>query len=91
MSQSDRFRTDLRSAMLCLDPDCRTVFAGAASRACPSCGGTAHSLAVWLNRGTRATSAAERSTQQPTIRPLPHAQAATLWSVRRPPVKRSVA
>lgn len=89
---SDGFRTDLGSAMLCLELNCSTVFDGATSRACPSCGGTAYSLAVWLNRGApQARGAAERSAQQPTMRPLPHTQPATLWSVRRPPVKRSVA
>jgi Zn-finger nucleic acid-binding protein len=89
---SDGFRTDLGSAMLCLEPDCSTVFDGATSRACPSCGGTAYSLAVWLNRGARqARVTAARYAQQPTMRPPSHAQAATLWSVRRPPVKRSVA
>ncbi len=92
MSHSGGFRTDLDSAMLCLEPDCSTVFDGATSRACPSCGGTAYSLAVWLNRGpslTRGT--AERSAQQPTMRPPSHAQPATLWSVRRPQVRRSIA
>jgi hypothetical protein len=89
MSPRDRFRTDLGSAMLCLDPDCSTVFDGATSRTCPGCGGTAFSLAVWLNRGP-ARRAAERSAQQPSMRPSPYAQAPIPWFVRRPPMKRSV-
>jgi hypothetical protein len=36
MSHSDGFRTDLDSAMLCLEPDCSTVFDRATSRACRS-------------------------------------------------------
>jgi hypothetical protein len=92
MNPSDGFRTGLGSAMLCLEPDCSTVFDGAISRVCPSCGGTAYSLAVWLNSGPRrARGAAAHTAEQPTMRPLPHAQPAPRWSVRRLPVKRSVA
>jgi hypothetical protein len=93
MSPSEGFRTDLSSAMLCLDTDCSTVFGGVASRACPSCGGTAYSLAVWLNRAPRrAGSAAALSARRSTIRPLPYDPAQTTRSsVRRSPVKRSVA
>jgi hypothetical protein len=77
-------RIDLGSAMLCLEPDCSTVFDRVTCRACPSCGGTAYSLAVWLNRGPRLVrGAAEHSAQQPTMTPSSHAQPAPLWSVRQ--------
>lgn len=85
-------RIDLGSAMLCLEPDCSTVFDGVTCRACPSCGGTAYSLAVWLNRDPRrARGAAEHSAQQPTMTPSSHAQPAPRWSVRQLQVKPNVA
>ncbi len=52
------FRVDLRSAVLCIELECNTVFDGAMSRHCPSCGSsTCYPLSIWLDRATAATAA----------------------------------
>jgi len=45
---------DLRSASLCIELDCNTIFDGASTRHCPRCGSDeCYPLAVWLDRATR--------------------------------------
>jgi hypothetical protein len=47
----DAFRIDLRSAKLCIDLDCDTIFDATRHRDCPTCGSAeGYHLATWLNR-----------------------------------------
>lgn len=47
----DTFRIDLRSAKLCVELDCNTIFDASMYRHCPTCGDVeSYPLETWLNR-----------------------------------------
>jgi hypothetical protein len=47
----DPFRMDLRSAKLCMELDCSTIFDAGMYQQCPTCGSAEHyPLETWLNR-----------------------------------------
>jgi hypothetical protein len=49
--ERDAFRIDLRSAKLCMDLDCNTIFDATRYRDCPTCGSIEfYPLEPWLNR-----------------------------------------
>jgi hypothetical protein len=49
--EKDTFRMDLRSAELCMELDCNTIFDAGMYRHCPTCGSVeAYPLETWLNR-----------------------------------------
>ena len=49
--EREPFRTDLRSASLCIELDCNTIFDATRHRDCPTCGSTeCYPLEPWLNR-----------------------------------------
>ncbi len=49
--EKEAFRVDLRSAKLCMDLDCNTIFDATRSRGCPTCGSVEfYPLETWLNR-----------------------------------------
>src|SRR5262249_44719596 len=49
--EKDPFRIDLRSAKLCMELDCNTVFDATMYRHCPTCGSIEfYPLESWLNR-----------------------------------------
>ena len=49
--EKDTFRIDLRSAKLCIELDCNTIFDASMYRHCPTCGGVeSYPLEAWLNR-----------------------------------------
>ncbi len=49
--ERDPFRIDLRSAKLCMELDCNTVFDATMHRHCPTCGSVEfYPLESWLNR-----------------------------------------
>jgi len=49
--EKDTFRMDLRSAKICMELDCNTIFDAAMYRDCPTCGSAeAYLLETWLNR-----------------------------------------
>ncbi|HKW94923.1 MAG TPA: hypothetical protein VJX92_23765 [Methylomirabilota bacterium] len=49
--ERDPFRIDLRSAKLCMELDCNTVFDASMYRHCPTCGSVEfYPLESWLNR-----------------------------------------
>jgi hypothetical protein len=59
--ERDPFRIDLRSAKLCMELDCNTVFDATMYRHCPTCGSVEfYPLETWLNRdrGQKVQSAA---------------------------------
>jgi hypothetical protein len=50
--EKDTFRIDLRSATICMELDCSTVFDTGMYRHCPTCGSVeTYPLETWLNRG----------------------------------------
>jgi hypothetical protein len=62
--ERDPFRTDLRSARLCMELDCNTIFDAGRDQDCPACGSAeAYPLETWLNR-RRATGGLSRVSQQ---------------------------
>ena len=47
----DTFRMDLRSATLCMELECNTLFDARMYRHCPTCGSVeSYPLETWLNR-----------------------------------------
>ena len=49
--ERDAFRIDLRSAKLCMELDCNTIFDATRYRDCPTCGSVEfYPLETWLNR-----------------------------------------
>lgn len=49
--EQDTFRIELRSAKLCVELDCNTVFDARMYRHCPTCASVeAYPLEAWLNR-----------------------------------------
>jgi hypothetical protein len=51
----DTFRIDLRSAKLCMELDCNTIFDSVRHRHCPTCGSVeSYPLESWLNRDRSA-------------------------------------
>jgi hypothetical protein len=51
----DTFRIDLRSAKLCMELDCNTIFDSGRYRHCPTCGSVeSYPLESWLNRDRSA-------------------------------------
>ena len=49
--EKDTFRIELRSAKLCMELDCNTIFDAAMYRHCPTCGSSeSYPLESWLNR-----------------------------------------
>jgi len=49
--EKDAFRMDLRSAKLCMELDCNTVFDASMYRHCPTCSSAEfYPLESWLNR-----------------------------------------
>ncbi len=51
----DMFRIELRSAKLCMELDCNTIFDLARHRDCPTCGSVeSYPLESWLNRDRAA-------------------------------------
>jgi hypothetical protein len=55
---------ELGAAVLCLEPDCNTVFDRSAVDRCPRCGSAeSYPLAVWLDRGLDA----DRRHQRPSL------------------------
>jgi len=59
--ERDQFRIDLRSAKLCMELDCNTIFDAARYRDCPTCGSVEfYPLETWLNR--------ERAEKAPALR-----------------------
>ena len=49
--ERESFRTDLRSARLCVELDCNTIFDATRHRDCPTCGSAeCYPLETWLNR-----------------------------------------
>lgn len=49
--EKDMFRIDLRSAKLCIELDCNTIFDASMYRHCPTCGSVEfYPLESWLNR-----------------------------------------
>ena len=49
--ERDPFRMDLRSAKLCIELDCNTIFDASMYRHCPTCGSAEfYPLESWLNR-----------------------------------------
>jgi len=49
--EKDAFRMDLRSAKLCMELDCNTVFDASMYRHCPACSSAEfYPLESWLNR-----------------------------------------
>jgi hypothetical protein len=63
--ERDTFRIELRSAKLCMELDCNTIFDAGMYRHCPTCGSVeSYPLEAWLNRErsrkpVRATFSAE--------------------------------
>jgi hypothetical protein len=48
----------LKSAVLCVEAECSTVFDGRAAKTCPRCGRTAcYPISIWLDRVERANAA----------------------------------
>jgi len=59
--ERDSFRIDLRSAKLCMELDCNTIFDATRYRDCPTCGSVEfYPLETWLNR--------DRSQRAPAVR-----------------------
>jgi hypothetical protein len=49
--ERDPFRIELRSARLCIELDCNTIFDAGRDQDCPACGSAvAYPLETWLNR-----------------------------------------
>jgi hypothetical protein len=49
--EKDTFRIDLRSATICMELDCNTIFDAGMYRLCPTCGSAeSYPLETWLNR-----------------------------------------
>jgi hypothetical protein len=49
--EQDTFRIELRSAKLCMELDCNTIFDARMYRHCPTCGSVeSYPLEAWLNR-----------------------------------------
>jgi hypothetical protein len=49
--EQDTFRMDLRSAKLCIELDCNTIFDARMYQHCPTCGSVeSYPLETWLNR-----------------------------------------
>jgi hypothetical protein len=62
--ERDPFRIDLRSATLCMELDCNTIFDAGRHQDCPTCGSAeAYPLETWLNRH-RATGGLSRVSQR---------------------------
>jgi hypothetical protein len=52
------FGVHLKSAVLCVEAECSTVFDGGAARTCPRCGSSAcYPISIWLDRLERANAA----------------------------------
>ena len=48
--ERDPFRIELRSARLCIELDCNTIFDAGRDQDCPACGSAvAYPLETWLN------------------------------------------
>jgi hypothetical protein len=66
MTTDHAIGVDLRSASLCIELDCNTVFDGTAYRHCPRCGNAeCFPLALWLDRAGQARDAAHREPRLP--------------------------
>ena len=49
--EKDTFRIDLRSATICMELDCNTIFDAGMYRICPTCGSAeSYPVETWLNR-----------------------------------------
>ena len=49
------FGVQLKSAVLCVEAECSTVFDGRTTRTCPRCGSSAcYPISMWLDRVERA-------------------------------------
>jgi len=49
--EKDTFRIDLRSATICMELDCNTIFDTGMHRHCPTCGSVeSYPIETWLNR-----------------------------------------
>ena len=49
--EKDTFRIELRSAKLCIELECSTIFDAGMYRHCPTCGNVeSYPLETWLNR-----------------------------------------
>ena len=49
--EKDTFRIDLRSATICMELDCNTIFDTGMYRHCPTCGSIeSYPIETWLNR-----------------------------------------
>ncbi|PWU22332.1 MAG: hypothetical protein C5B48_10245 [Candidatus Rokuibacteriota bacterium] len=60
------FGVELRSAALCIELDCSTIFDGTAHRHCPRCGSAiCYPLATWLDRAGRHPDATHRDRRVP--------------------------
>jgi hypothetical protein len=70
--ESNTFRIELRSAKLCMDLDCNTIFDTRMYRDCPTCGSVqGYPLETWLNRerSRRPVRAAFRADGAPKTAP----------------------
>jgi hypothetical protein len=62
MRLDQAFGVDLRSAALCVELDCNTVFDRTANRYCPRCGSAeCYPLALWLDRNRRSADGERRA------------------------------
>lgn len=60
----DPFRIDLRSAKLCMELDCSTIFDAGMYQHCPTCGSAEYyPLESWLNRDRAQSAPAARAPQ----------------------------
>jgi hypothetical protein len=85
--ERDPFRTDLRSARLCMELDCNTIFDAGRDQDCPACGSVeAYPLETWLNR-RRATGGLSRVSQQQRAEAV-QAMGRAAWAVEN--ARRSV-
>jgi hypothetical protein len=58
----DPFRIDLRSAKLCMELDCSTIYDAGTYQHCPTCGSAEHyPLESWLNRDRTRTATTAHS------------------------------
>ena len=61
MKSDQAVGVDLRSAALCIELDCNTVFDGTTYRHCPRCGNAeCYPVALWLDRAGHAPDAGHR-------------------------------